>query len=129
MKRRSIRFLWLIQLTLIAALLAGNFTPISNAMKETEKKARAARTTEQRLEKIALRFGGDNPLLPVLMHAMERYAKGTPAESDIDRAFRNALAKHPAVNAQRLQGIVDKWNAVPESTRSKLVPSELRSLN
>lgn len=129
MKRKSTKFLRLIQLALIASLVAGSFAPISNAMNETEKKTRAARTTEQRLEKVALRFGSDNPLLPVLMHTMERYAKGTPAESDIDRAFRNALAAHPTVNAQRLQAIVDRWNAVPESTRLKLVPTELRGLN
>lgn len=129
MRRMTTSFLWLIPMMLIAALLAGNFTPISNAMNENKGKARAARTTEQRLEKVALRFGGDNPMLPVLMHAMERYVKGTPAESDIDRAFRGAMAKHPNLNAQKLQGVVDKWNAVPESTKSRLVPADLRSLN
>ncbi|HJQ25344.1 MAG TPA: hypothetical protein VKA60_15600 [Blastocatellia bacterium] len=128
MKRKSTRLFWLIQLTLIVALVTGSLAPIGQAMNEGTRKARAPRTTEQRLETVALRFG-ENPLLPVLMHAMERYVKGTPAESDIDRAFRGALLRHPNVNAQRLQPIVERWKAVPESTKAKLVPADLRGLN
>ena len=127
MRKMTKSFVWLIPMMLIVAMVSGNFTPISNAMNDNKGKARAARTTEQRLDKVALRFGSDNTLLPVLMHAMERYTKGTPAESDIDRAFRGALAKHPNVNAQKLQAVVETMSSERNSSSlSFLVASSAR---
>lgn len=92
-------------------------------------KVRPTRTMAQRLEARLPQAGVENPFVPVLMHAFERYLAGAPSETFVDQAARDALKRHPKVTRQHLQTLVKNWKSLPAATRARVEPSELRNLN
>jgi hypothetical protein len=121
---------WTIALPLIAVFVASSFTPMSEAMQQKEKKKdRLKMTLTQRFEKLASKPNAENPLIPVTMHALERYLQGAPAQSDIDRIVRGAFARRPRVTKAMMETAVTNWKTLPASVKNKIVPAELRNLS
>jgi hypothetical protein len=124
------KWTWTIALPLIAVLVVSSFTPMSEAMQQKEKKKdRPKMTLTQRFEKLAAKPNAENPLIPVAMHALERYLQGAPAQTDIDRIVRGAFARHPQVTRAMMQTAVTNWKTLPASVKNKIVPAELRNLS
>jgi hypothetical protein len=116
-------------LTLLITMLTGVIAPAAQVVQQKAQKAKPQMTMAQRFEQLAARSKGENPLLPVMMHALERYVEGKPAESKVDQAVRNAMSRHPKLTKPMVQQAVNNWKAIPEATKAKLVPAELRNLS
>jgi hypothetical protein len=129
-KTRSISsYLTLIfSLTLLITMLTGVIAPAAQVVQQESQKAKSQATVAQRLEQLAAKNQGEMVVLPVLMHAIERHLQGIPAQTDIDRAVRNSLARHSKITKAMLQTAVNNWKSIPASTKAKLAPEELRNL-
>ena len=84
-------------LMLLMVFAVGALAPVGNTLAAKKKNKESAKLPmQQRLEKIAAKVPGENPILPIMMHAVERMLNGTPSEGEIDKAVRAAFARHPA---------------------------------
>lgn len=137
MKKRISPLSWVMVISLITILLAASMPSISQtrsqqpatkAAKLRKAKPRAKLTVAQRFARKAASSPRENALLPAVLHAVERYLQGTPAETEIDKAIRGAKARHPRVTREILQELVDNWKSIPASTKAKFTPPELRNL-
>jgi len=93
-----------------------------------QKKPKPSLTPVQRFEKAVGARPKPNPVLPVLMHSLERHLQGAGDPSVMDQAVQRALSRHPALQRKVLETWVDNWKAVPSATKAKVVPPELLNL-
>jgi len=85
-------------------------------------------TSTERLTIALQRLDKENPFIPVLVHAIERYLQGATDKSEIDKALEDALRRHPVVNREMLQKFVNDYKQVPEQIRMRITPVQLRNL-
>ena len=90
---------------------------------------RPSLTMSQRLERLASESAGPNPVLPVIMHSLERYVDGADDLSEIDRAVHDALEKHPGITREKVRSAVANWKGLPRTLRAKLAPADLLDLD
>ena len=116
-------------LMLLMVCAIGALAPVGNTLAAKKKNKESAKLPmQQRLEKIAAKVPGENPILPIMMHAVERMLNGTPSEGEIDKAVRVAFARHPRVTREMMRQAVANYKAMPEALKRKLIPAELRNL-
>ncbi|MEG4323376.1 MULTISPECIES: hypothetical protein [unclassified Microcoleus] len=85
-------------------------------------------TPVERFEKQVTKNPVENPLVPAIMHSIERYLQGTTDLDRIDRIVQNAFKSHPSINQEMLQTALSNWKAIPERTNNIVTPAELRDL-
>ncbi|MCC6443677.1 MAG: IPT/TIG domain-containing protein [Armatimonadetes bacterium] len=92
---------------------------------------RPAMEPAQRLRISLDRTGEKNPLLPVLMHTLERGLQGQnrTGASALDRLFDRTLQRHPGVPKEILQKMVADWKSLPETTRARIASPALADLS
>ena len=79
-----------------------------------------------------LRAHKQNPegaaLVPITMHMIARGLKrnGTAPETDLDRIFDELMRRNPGVSREVLEGMVEGYNQLPESTRNTVELPALR---
>lgn len=92
-------------------------------------KFRKTLTPTQRFERALEKSPGIDPVFPVLMHSLERYLDGATDQSAIDDIVRKHLNRRPAITDEIVRGWIKNWRELPEETKAKFVPQELRSLS
>lgn len=116
-------------LMLLMVFAVGAIAPVSNTLAAKKKNKESTKLpVQQRLEKVAAKVQGENLILPIMMHAVERMLNGTLSESEIDKAVRAAFARHPRVTREMMRQAVANYKAMPEALKRKLIPAELRNL-
>jgi hypothetical protein len=107
----------------------GAFAPAGHTLAAKKKNKEGVKLSiPQRLEKTAAKVPGESPILPIMMHAVERMLNGSLAETDIDKGVRAAFARHPRVTKEMMRQAVANYKAMPETLKRKLIPAELRNL-
>jgi hypothetical protein len=130
MKRILNHSYWFTASMLLMVFAVGAFAPAGHTRAAKKKsKESTALSMAQRLEKTAAKVTGESPLLPIMMHTVERMLNGSAAETEVDKAVRAAFAKYPRVTREMMQKAVANYKAMPEALRRKLVPGELRNLS
>lgn len=77
---------------------------------------------EVRTQRLAAQVQEPNPLIPLIMHTIERGLQGNARQgvSDVDQVFDRAMA-HRNVSRETLQKIVNNYRALPEPIKSRIV--------
>lgn len=123
---------------LFTLLMSGNIFPqiqqprvqgIGRRELGTSKKLRHKLSNLQRFERTLSKSPGEDPVFPVVMHSIERYLNRETDLSDIDKIIYGALKRHPGLTREILKKWVINWKALPDSTKVKFVPAELRNLS
>lgn len=96
-----------------------------------QKNKRMNLTPAARLRTALEKSSGQNAVIPVVMHTMERGLKGPARQgkSQIDAIFDQVLKRHPGVSKALLQKFVTDWNAIPATIRERISPLTLRKLD
>lgn len=70
-----------------------------------------------------------NPILPIVVHTIERGLRGSTSTGELDKAFANALKKYPRTSKERLQKFVEAYKQLDSNLKAKIVPQTLRNLD
>ena len=119
----------LITVALMMVLLVGTVAPAAQLTSQRQTKQRPKLTVAQRLAKAAARSQGENVILPIFMHALERYASGRSPETVFDRAVADAFSKRPSITKEMIGTAINNYKALPSDLKAKLIPAELRNLS
>ena len=87
---------------------------------------RAKRSNIELFEPLVTR--GENPFIPALMHALDRYLQNRDDVSEFDRIVRHQLDAHPKLTRSIVEGWLKRWRSLPTELRARVTPPELRSL-
>lgn len=105
---------------------------MSEATEQNPRKPQPNLTPVERFEKQVAKNPVENPLVPAIMHSIERYLKGaTEGATDLDRIdhiVQNVLKSQTSINQEMLQTALSNWKAIPERTKNIVTPRELRDL-
>jgi hypothetical protein len=105
---------------------------MSEATEQNPRKPQPNLTPVERFEKQVAKNPVENPLVPAIMHSIERYLKGATEDATdlgpIDSIVQNALKSQPSINREMLQTALSNWKAIPERTKNIVTPPELRDL-
>lgn len=76
---------------------------------------------ETRVQRLAAQVEEPNPLIPLIMHTIERGLQGNARQdvSDVDRIFDQAMSQRN-VSRETLQQIVNNYRALPEPMRATI---------
>lgn len=76
---------------------------------------------ETRVQRLATRVEEPNPLIPLIMHTIERGLQGNARQdlSDVDQIFDRAMSQRN-VSQEALQQIVNNYRALPEPMRATI---------
>jgi len=90
-------------------------------------KLRHKLSANQRFERALAKMPGEDPVLPVVMHSLERYLIGAPHPSEIDEAVQRAITRS-GLGREIVEKLVNYWKSLPEDKKAEFVPAELLSL-
>jgi len=85
-------------------------------------------TPVERFEKQVAKNPVENPLVPAIMHSIERYLEGATDRDRIDDIVQKVLKSQTSINREMLQTAISNWKAIPERTKNMVTPRELRDL-
>jgi hypothetical protein len=85
-------------------------------------------TPVERFEKQVAKNPVENPLVPAMMHSIERYLQGATDLDRIDHIVQKVLKSQTSINREMLQTALSNWKAIPERTKNIVTPRELRDL-
>jgi hypothetical protein len=101
---------------------------MSEATEQNPRKPQPNLTPVERFEKQVAKNPVENPLVPAIMHSIERYLQGATDLDRIDHIVQNALKSQTSINQEMLQTALSNWKAIPERTKNIVTPRELRDL-
>lgn len=93
-----------------------------------QQKSRRRRTPAERFERHVDQAPGEEPLLPVMMHAFERILADEARLTDLERIFARGLEQHPELDRAKVARWVQAWQEIPSELKARVVPAEFRDL-